>query len=223
MATKDYYSILGLARNESQAGIRAAYRDIARQRHPDWIPETPLPGFHDFIEAYNVLSDNRRKLAYDGQLSRFEAGQTGEPIIEPTRSPVEIGADSIMRDVHSVHPSLDELQERIIRNFTGREIPKAERPQSLTVQVILHSEEAVLGGVVPIGIPVYEDCSVCRGMRPESFFPCPRCDGAGFVETTKTVAINVPPRVAPGTMFESSLDHLGIENLFLRVFISVAH
>jgi DnaJ-class molecular chaperone len=94
--------------------------------------------------------------------------------------------------------------------------------ESLAVEILLDPEKAVFGGIVPLGIPVYQYCPVCGGTRPKSFFRCEHCDGDGIVEELKTVTINEPARLAPRTNLDLSLENLGIHNLFLRVHISAS-
>ncbi len=67
MATKrDYYDILGVSKNSSDAEIKSAYRKLARQHHPD-VDKTPgaEARFKEVSEAYQVLSDPQKKGAYD--------------------------------------------------------------------------------------------------------------------------------------------------------------
>ena len=59
MALKDYYMILGIPRGESNAGIRAAYRDLAKQYHPDVGGTADAGRFRELTEAYEVLSRYR--------------------------------------------------------------------------------------------------------------------------------------------------------------------
>lgn len=126
-----------------------------------------------------------------------------------------------MNDRYSVHPSYDELFDRLLRNFTGHGIPKAEHAESLTVQIVGDREQAQTGGLAPIGIPVFQYCPSCGGKGTESFFPCVKCGGRGVVEGVGTMTIVVPARPAPGTVFEVSLEPLGIRNLFLRAYVSL--
>lgn len=66
--TRDYYEVLGVPRNASQKDIKAAFRRLARQHHPDVNPDDPqaTERFREISEAYEVLSDNEKRARYDG-------------------------------------------------------------------------------------------------------------------------------------------------------------
>lgn len=70
----DHYATLGLARDCTAAEIRAAYRDLARQSHPDLHPGDPaaLARTQALNAAYAVLSDPERRRIYDGELTRTD-------------------------------------------------------------------------------------------------------------------------------------------------------
>lgn len=63
----DYYAILGVTREVSQAGIKNAYRRLARKYHPDKNPENPdAEAFFKLVtDAYDVLSDSEKRQTYD--------------------------------------------------------------------------------------------------------------------------------------------------------------
>ena len=77
---KDYYAVLGLTPSASDKEIRRAYRALARKLHPDTRSgDTATALFHEVQVAYAVLSDTRRRRAYDRTLSPPE--ETGEPLL----------------------------------------------------------------------------------------------------------------------------------------------
>jgi curved DNA-binding protein len=79
MKYKDYYEILGVARNAPAEEIKKAYRRLARKYHPDVSKEKDAEErFKEANEAYEVLKDAKKRAAYD-QLGRYQAGQDFRP------------------------------------------------------------------------------------------------------------------------------------------------
>lgn len=68
----DYYAILGVTREVSQAGIKNAYRRLARKYHPDKNPENPdAETFFKLVtDAYDVLSDSEKRRAYNAAFDK---------------------------------------------------------------------------------------------------------------------------------------------------------
>ena len=82
MEYKDYYKILGVDRNASDAEIKREYRKLARQLHPDVNPgdnRKPNNGFKEINEAYEVLGDKEKREKYDRLGSSWQQYQrTGQ-------------------------------------------------------------------------------------------------------------------------------------------------
>ncbi len=80
MEYKDYYKILGVERDASEAKIKSAYRKLARQYHPD-VNKSPdaVNKFKDINEAYEVLSDKEKKSRYDSLGANWQQGANFTP------------------------------------------------------------------------------------------------------------------------------------------------
>ncbi len=80
MEYKDYYEILGVKRDATQAEIKSAYRKLAKKYHPD-VNKTPEASakFKDINEAFEVLSDKDKRARYDSLGSNWQAGANYTP------------------------------------------------------------------------------------------------------------------------------------------------
>lgn len=131
MKTRNCYVTLGIPRDETEAGIRAAFQDLIRQSKQR---------LQEITEAFEVLSDTRRRLRHDAEL---------EPAPEP--EPV-----SIFEQPENIRPSYEELFDRYVRNFTRRGVPKSEHVEGLTLEAVISPEEAATGTTLLVGVPVFE-------------------------------------------------------------------
>ncbi len=107
MQESDYYQVLGLDTTASMADIKAAYRKLAFQYHPDRTRETGqgVDKMKAINEAYAVLSDAEKRRRYDAMRTRFGAGAAGE--FRKTHSQEDIFQQT---DIHQVF-------EEMARNF----------------------------------------------------------------------------------------------------------
>ena len=136
--------------------------------------------------------------------------------------PVGLQPVSLFGQPEQTRPSFDAFRERYLRNFTGWNVPKAERAESLTLDVALSPAEALRGCIVPVGVPVFGACPECDGTGQMVPFRCMECAGSGLVEEERTLRVHVPPRVQPGTVLELPLEMFGIGNLYLRLHVSIS-
>ena len=80
MKFKDYYEILGIARNATQDDVKKAYRKLARKYHPDVSKDPNAEAlFKELGEAYAVLKDPEKRVAYDQMGSQWKTGQDFQP------------------------------------------------------------------------------------------------------------------------------------------------
>ena len=164
---RDYYEVLGVPREASDAEIKKAYRQLAMQHHPDRNPgsKDAEGRFKEANEAYAVLSDPDRRAHFD----RF--GTAGP------------GAGPGFGD-----PGFGSLFEDIFENFfsgapRGRR-SRAARGEDLQYELKITLEEAAAGVDTKVQIPRLESCEACggAGVEPGSRLePCELCHGRGEV------------------------------------------
>ncbi|GAB4450861.1 MAG: molecular chaperone DnaJ [Anaerolineales bacterium] len=172
MSNRDYYDVLGVGRNASEDEIKAAFRKLARQYHPDVNKE---PGaeekFKEINEAYGVLSDREKRARYD----RFGREGLGN-----------------MGGFHDYTVDFGDLFEELFGSFgfsTGRSSRRSpRRGRDLQMQVNLTFEEAVFGVEKEIEFQREEVCSRCNGSGAEpgtSPVRCSTCNGQGEVRQVR--------------------------------------
>src|SRR6266566_4721601 len=170
---KNYYLILGVSANATEDQIKAAFRRRAQELRPDYSGQESSP-FLEIQEAYGVLSDPDRRHVYNRQnrspARRAPWGPAAEPLVgqrpkaEPLRQAQRAGAFpqvSLAQSFDSYHPSFEELFDRLWGNFEGFTRPKAERLESLTVEVMLTAQDARHGGRAGVRIPARATCPAC--------------------------------------------------------------
>jgi DnaJ-class molecular chaperone len=137
MPAKNYYVVLGVPRDESSAGIRSAYHELARRMHPDTAGPADTSRFKEINDSYEVLSDPDRRRAHDRDFGEPERVTKVPARHQPPRWPIAPEPISLFGQPEQTKPSFDAFRERYLRNFTGRKTPKAERAESLTLDVAL--------------------------------------------------------------------------------------
>lgn len=190
---RDYYEVLGVPRTASRDEIKDAYRKLALQYHPDRnkAPEAEEM-FKEISEAYAVLSDDEKRIQYN-QLGHagFDQRYTTEDIFR--------GADfeSIFRDL-GFGFGLRDVFSFFFGDRDFRE--RSARGRDLAYELEITIEDAATGAEKDIEIERIEKCDVCRGTgaapntSPKS---CPRCNGAGRVQTTTRNHFGMFVRVIP--------------------------
>jgi hypothetical protein len=84
--------------------------------------------------------------------------------------------------------------------------PKAERAESLTLDVALSPGAAFHGCTVPVGVGVFSACPECNGTGQVFPFRCLGCAGSALFEEQRTLRVRVPPGVRSGTVLEVPLE-----------------
>ncbi len=223
MSKRDYYEILGLSKNASEAEIKKAFKRLAMKLHPDRNPDDKdsEEKFKEAKEAYEILADPQKRTAYD---------QFGHAGVEGG-----FGGPGAAAGNGSFSDIFGDVFGDIFGGGGGRGGPR--RGADLRYNLELNLEEAVKGTTVKIRIPTSVVCKTCSGSgakkgtskvtcstcngvgqvrMQQGFFslqqtcpkcrgegqiikdPCQSCQGSGRVQEQKTLSVKVPAGVDNG-------------------------
>ncbi len=176
MSKRDYYEILGVTKTASDVELKASYRKLAIQYHPDKNPDNPAAEekFKEAAEAYSVLSDSQKRAAYD----RF--GHQGVGAGAGAGAGFGGAGFSNIEDIFDMFGFSD-----MFGGSGGRtQRTSAQRGSDLRYDLEITLEEAANGKAETLHIPRLEKCVECqgkgteKGTAPET---CITCQGQGQV------------------------------------------
>lgn len=222
MAQRDYYEVLGVARDAAEDEIKRAYRKLALQNHPDHNPDNPEAEqrFKEAAEAYEILRDNDRRARYD-----------------------QYGHAGVNNGGGGGFTSAEDIFSHLFGDIFGfssggrRGGPRPTAGSDLRYDLRIRFEQAARGDEITISIPRRSDCVDCSGTgaapgssretcrhcngsgqirQQQGFFqlastcpvcrgqgsiipkPCPRCRGKGQVQKMRDLAVKIPAGVDSG-------------------------
>jgi molecular chaperone DnaJ len=229
MSKRDFYEVLGVEKGCSQPDLKKAFRKLAMKYHPDRNPgdKQAEASFKEINEAYEILSDDQKRAAYD----RF--GHAG---VDPSAGGGGGGFGG------GAGPNFADIFGDVFGDIFGqaggsRGGARNNRGSDLRYTLELDLEDAVKGTTVEIRIPTLSECDTCHGSgaKPgtsattcntcggagqirmqQGFFsvqqtcpacrgsgkqikdPCGDCHGQGRKEKRKTLSVKIPPGVDTG-------------------------
>ncbi|PYI73232.1 MAG: molecular chaperone DnaJ [Verrucomicrobia bacterium] len=187
MATekRDYYEVLGIARNATGEEVKRAYRKLAVKVHPDKNPDDPRAEekFKELGEAYDVLMDADKRAAYDrfGHAA-FAPGGIGFGR-EAFHDPFEI-----FREVFSGTGFGGGIFETFFGGAGSARTEDQRRGSDLRYDMEIKLEEAAFGATKQIEIAKLDTCDECGGSGAEAGshrIGCPTCGGRGQVVSSR--------------------------------------
>src|SRR5688500_11884630 len=175
----DFYVVLGLAREATLADVKRAYRRLARRYHPDINPgdDTAAAIFRRVAEAYEILSDPKRRRQYDvsGPSGVAQGFGAGGATIEFEGFDFNTLAEGREAGTFS------ELFAEVFQPPAASGAPRAGA--ELHVELPIAFQQAMRGGEFPVTVTRQERCADCEGsgMRRRAEARCARCQGSGTV------------------------------------------
>jgi molecular chaperone DnaJ len=232
MAKRDFYEILGIAKNASEDDIKKAYRKLAMKYHPDRNPDskTAEEKFKEAKEAYEMLSDSDKREAYD---------RYGHAGVDPNMGGGGRGGNAGFGD------AFGDIFGDIFGGGGGRGRggPQVYRGADLRYNLEITLEQAANGFDTTIRVPSYDSCESCdgsgakKGTSPvtcttcgghgqvrmqQGLFsiqqtcpkchgtgkmitdPCNPCSGTGRIKRNKTLEVKIPAGIDNGMRIRSS-------------------
>jgi molecular chaperone DnaJ len=188
MSEGNYYDLLGVDRSADAKAIKAAFRKMAMEFHPDRNPDNPSAeaNFKKVNEAYAVLSDEAKRRRYD-QIGHGAWKQSSS--MGGGNGAAGAGNfEDLMREAFggSFDDLFGEMFGRGGRAGRGRGGPA--RGQDLRYDIEIELEDVFHGKTVTLKVPVAETCDVCTGSGAEpgsGVETCPTCAGAGMVRMSQ--------------------------------------
>jgi len=234
VSKRDYYEVLGVAKDADENTIKRAYRKLAMKYHPDRNPDdkAAAENFREVTEAYEVLTDDSKRARYD---------QYGHAGVDEQMQ--DFWGRGGAQDSHAFRDFGDMFGDVFGDMFGFGGGAQSSRGADLRYNLSMTLEEAASGREVELQIPRHEICGCCNGSgaRPgtnpvpcntcgghgqvqmqQGFFavrrtcptcqgagtriesPCIECGGAGRVKTTKKLKIKVPAGVYDGAQVRVS-------------------
>jgi molecular chaperone DnaJ len=232
MAKRDYYEVLGLAKNASDEEIKKAYRKLAMKYHPDRNPDNKAAeeSFKEAKEAYEMLSNADKRAAYD---------RYGHAGVDANAQAAGFGGAGM----GGFADAFGDIFGDIFGAARQRGGPQVYRGADLRYSMEVTLEQAAQGYESQIRIPAWEECDTCHGSgakvgtKPQTcpscqgqgtvrmqqgFFsiqqtcpkchgsgkftsdPCASCEGLGKIKRNKTLEVKIPAGIDEGMRIRSS-------------------
>jgi len=221
MKYKDYYEILGVSRDATEAQIKSAYRKAARKYHPD-VNKDPsaVEKFKDINEAYEVLSDKEKRSRYDSLGANWQDGSNFTP--PPGFENFNFGGNGYSQSFSDLGGFSDffgtifgdlmgggKSGRRTSFNFNdfggfanaGRTSSSSRSKNSantedldITREVTFSAKDLMKNEPKTIKINNMQKCTACSGNSGY----CSTCGGTGFVNKTKSINVKIPKGIKDG-------------------------
>ncbi|MDR1058233.1 MAG: molecular chaperone DnaJ, partial [Treponema sp.] len=212
MAKRDYYEVLGVEKNASKDDIKKAYRKLALQYHPDKNPgnKAAEEKFKEAIEAYEVLSNDKKKQAYD---------QFGFAGVEGMGGPTPQDFSQTFRGFEDIFGDFGSIFDTFFggggRRSSGGGPGGARQGAALRSDIEISFKDAVFGAKKEVSYTRNDACPSCKGTGAANGAGkkvCPTCQGSGQVRHSQgffSVASTCPSCGGEGYIIEQPCRECG--------------
>ncbi|MGA8117069.1 MAG: molecular chaperone DnaJ [Actinocatenispora sp.] len=193
---KDYYKVLGVAKDASSGDIKKSFRKLARQLHPDHNPgdDAARERFKDVSEAYSVLSDEQKRKEYDEARSMFGAGafrRGGTPGTSGGSTPFDLS--DLLGNAQSRAGGFSDLFGSLFggggrRGGGGAGGSTVSAGRDIEAEVSVDFSDAVRGTMLPLTLRAPGVCDLCHGSGAKPGTTprtCPTCRGSGLTSSNQ--------------------------------------
>ncbi len=189
--TLNYYKVLGVTQKTSKADLKKKYRELAKKYHPDTNSgsKSAEDKFKIISEAYDVLSDAKKRKSYDRERS-YQKRSPRQPKGQPNWNSPPGGFGKGPND----------NQQRYEEPFAQEPEPiDPDMPTSgfdLQFMIDVPLPDAALGGTINYSYDKYVRCEECEGTGTQGSDECSECQGKQLVVRPVTLDVKIPPGVA---------------------------
>jgi molecular chaperone DnaJ len=172
----NYYETLGISKNAPKEEIKKAYHNLAHKYHPDKTKGDDKK-FKEINEAYQILSDDKKRAEYDAYGRIFSGGEQGQGF--EGFNGFDFGGQGFGFDINDIFENFFGGQTRRTQTRRGRDI---------SIDLELSFEEAIFGKEKRVLISKTSLCEKCHGSgaeSPKDLQKCPVCHGSGKIHETR--------------------------------------
>lgn len=193
---KDYYKVLGVARNATKDDVKKAYRKLAHQYHPDKGGDEKR--FKEINEAYQILSDEGKRSQYD-QFGRVFEGDRAGGFEWPAGFRFDFGDAPFEGRGFGDFDFSDVFEDFLGGSGLGRRRGESQRGRDIQIGLEASFKESIMGAKKEVELLRLVRCPRCAGSGGEpgtDVKTCPTCQGKGHIQKTQRTILGSLTQVA---------------------------
>ena len=205
---KNYYSILGVTPDSDDAEIKSAYRRLARKFHPDVNP-SGAEMFKDISEAYDTLSDPKKRLQYDTINGFFKSSKRQEKQhTSPKQAQNEYKKQTTFNKSSKAEFSqkINDIFEEFVKQKTSKEKPTPKNGDDIFEEISISLRDAIKGTERVVNVMHTTQCSKCKGRKFINGAKCSLCKGSGERCEHRKITVKIPKNVKNNTKLRISCE-----------------